>query len=181
MNYFRLILSRLFSWRTTPYAVALAGLLATAVLVLEVASSDKAHLEQRFENVAKARTETIVRPFENQLATFSVLQRAFHTMGEINEQKFEQILGPLIWTPGLRGFAWAPRVEAAGRAAFEAQGKQHWGESFAVSTIGAGGTLQPAPERDFHFPVQFQNPLVSRRLVHGLDLYSMPGRSALIE
>lgn len=87
MNYFRLILSRLFSWRTTPYAVALAGLLATAVLVLEVASSDKAHLEQRFENVAKARTETIVRPFENQLATFSVLQRAFHTMGEINEQK----------------------------------------------------------------------------------------------
>ena len=52
MKFFRLILSRLLSWRAAPYAVALLGLLATAGLVFEVASNDKAHLAQRFQLLA---------------------------------------------------------------------------------------------------------------------------------
>lgn len=181
MKFFRLILSRLLSWRAAPYAVALLGLLATAGLVYEVASNDKTHLAQRFESAAGARAESIIRPFENQMAMVAVLQRAFHSVGELDEQTFEQILGPLSWTPGLRGFAWAPRVEAADREAFEAQGRKRWGDTFAISTLGTGGIMQPAPERDAYYPVQYQSPLVSRRPVLGLDVYSLDERAPLID
>jgi len=172
MKLFRQTLSRLHPWRAAPYAVALLGLLATAGLLFETESNETAHLTQRFESTADTRAESIIRPFENQMALVAVLQRAFHSVGELDEQKFEQILGPLGWSPGLRGFAWAPRIEAADRAAFEAQGRMRWNEAFAISTLGPDGIMQPQPEREVYYPVQFQSPLVSRRLVHGLDLYS---------
>jgi len=181
MNLFRGFLSRFASWRAAPYAVMLLGLLATAALVFEVANSDRVYLEQRFDSAASARAESIIRPFENQLAMVAVLQRAFHAVGELDEQKFEQILGPISWSPGLRGFAWAPRIEAAARAAFEAQGRKRRGDTFAISTIEAGGSMLRSSERDIYYPVQFQTPLASRRPVHGLDLYSIDGRAPLID
>ena len=152
MKLFRLSLSRLHPWRAAPYAVALLGLLATTGLVFDVASNDEVHLTQRFESAAGARAESIIRPFENQMAMVAVLQRAFHAVDELDEQKFEQILGPLSWNPGLRGFAWAPRIELTHRAAFEAEGKKRWGEHFSISTMDTSGIMQSAPEREVYYP-----------------------------
>lgn len=149
--------------KATPYAVGLLGpLLLTAWLANGISISDQDRLEQRFQREAHEKAEAVIRPFEEQLAIFQVLQRVFHTVGQLDEETFSRILDPMSRSAGLRGFGWAPMVSGDGRSEFERQGKQRWGASFSIVETGAGGAMTPARERDRYFPVLFQVPVEGR-------------------
>lgn len=164
-----------------PYAIGLLGLLLTGWLTWQVSISDHERLEQRFQREAHERAEAIIRPFEEQLSVFEVLQRMFHTVAEIDEATFERILDPLSRGVGLGGFGWAPLIEAGDREDFEHRGRRRWGDAYAIAEFGADGSMVPRASQERYFPVLFQIPVASRRLVHGLDLYSLDSRRPLID
>ena len=164
-----------------PYVVGLLGLLITGWLAREVAVSDRERLEQRFQREAHEQAEAVIRPFADQLAIFEVLQRMFHTVGEIDETTFDRILDPLSRSAGLRGFGWAPMVAAGDRGEFERRGKKRWGESFVISEFGPDGKMVTREQQDRYLPVLFQIPVEARRRLHGLDLYSVAKRQPLID
>ena len=170
-----------FLRKAMPYAVALLGLLTTGWLAREVAVSDRDRLEQRFQREAHEQAEAVIRPFADQLAVFEVLQRVFHTVSEIDEATFARILDPLSRRPGLRGFTWAPIVEAEDRDDFERLGKKRWGEAFSITQFDLDGNKAQRERQDRYLPVLFRLPMNGRQHVIGLDLYSLPGRRPLID
>ncbi len=180
MAIFRLSPAWQFLRKVTAYAVGLLGLLLTAWLANGISISDQDRLEQRFQREAHEKAEAVIRPFEEQLAVFQVLQRVFHTVGQLDEETFTRILDPMSRSAGLRGFGWAPMVNNAGRSEFERHGMQRWGAGFSIAEIGTGGEMTPARERDRYFPVLFQVPIEGRQRVHGLDLSSNADRRPLI-
>lgn len=181
MALFQRFFARLHFRQTIPYAVGLLGLLLTGWLTNEVAVSDRDRLEQRFQREAQERAESIIRPLEEQLATFEVLQRVFHTVENIDETTFNRILDPMSRSAGLRGFAWAPQVYAAHRDEFETKAKARRGEPFGIVEYREDGAQHPAEFRERYFPVEFRIPDDPRRSLIGLDLFSLPALQPLID
>ena len=96
--------------------------------------------------------------------------------------------GPVDWRafsraleagPGQALVTWAPRVERAERAAYEAGTGRDAFRSFLIREPGGGG-LQPARARADHFPVHLVHPAPASRRLLGLDLLSDPGLAAAI-
>ena len=163
------------------YAVAVAGASLTLWLTHEVMNGDEARREHRFRREAQEQTESITRPFEEQLSTLEILQRVLHAVDGIDEATLTRILDPLSRGAGLRGFVWAPRITAEERAGFERHGKTRRGTSFSIAEFDAQGRLERAPPRERHFPVTFGIPPEASRDVAGLDLASLPELGPLIE
>ncbi len=181
MAFFRKSFSRHALWQTVPYITGLLGLLATAWLAREVWVSDQDSLRLSFLREAQQQVESLIHPLEEQVDRFALMQRTFHTLGEVDEQEFESLLEPMSQSLGLRAFAWAPKIEGKRRSEFEREGKAHWGETFAIRETGPDGSLFPAPRREVHYPVQYQIPTIRRHLGHGIDLYAQADRHQLIK
>lgn len=115
--------------KAMPYVVGLLGLLITGWLAREVAVSDRERLEQRFQREAHEQAEAVIRPFADQLAIFEVLQRMFHTVGEIDETTFDRILDPLSRSAGLRGFSAGRRWSRPATGASSSGGEKSAGVS----------------------------------------------------
>lgn len=179
---FRQSILRPYLRAAIPPVVGILGLLATIWLTAEVYKADRERLQLRFQREAQERAEMIIRPFEERLKTFAVLQRVLQTVGDVDEKTFRGILEPMSRSPGSRAFGWAQRVEGQDRARFERFGKKRWGEEFSIKEMGDGEGMVPSRDRDFYFPMIYQVPDDDQfRLIRGLDLYAHADRGTLIE
>ncbi|MEO8409811.1 MAG: diguanylate cyclase, partial [Propionivibrio sp.] len=162
-------------------AVGLAGLAITAWLALEVGDNADLRVQQRFESAARQRAALIVKAFAEPLEEFSLLQRFFHSVGEVEPSGFARFAEPMIDHDGVRCVGWAPAVDDARRGRFEASGRALWGDDFAIREVVGGGEATPAAPRARYFPAFYVVADEVNPRLPGLDIYWPPGSRALIE
>ena len=94
---------------------------------------------------------------------------------------FEELVGRLPQRfPILEAVGWAPWVAAADRSAFESAQRPDR-PAFRIRERSAAGTLRPAAERAYFYPVTFLEPLAGKQEAIGLDIASNPQKRAAIE
>ena len=162
-------------------AVGLLGMASTAWVTREMSISAQERLQQRFQIAAGERAALIVSAFEAPLGQLSLLQRLYYSVGNVDWPVFEKFTAPMLDQVGVRGFSWAPQVEAGERESFELHGRKLWGEQFSLREIDANESLVAAAERDQYYPVLYHRSAESNRQILGLDLYSPRNRRYLID
>jgi diguanylate cyclase (GGDEF)-like protein/PAS domain S-box-containing protein len=164
------------------WAVALvalvAGCLLSAVLALAAQAFYKQQLRQRFELLASERFSRIAERFDDQQQRLDGLRRFFSFSNEVTPREFEGYARPLLRRT--LAYAWAPRVEAAQRAAFEHSTATWLGQDYVIRDQDAQGAWQPAPLRDHYFPVRFTQSTDAPALPYGLDLAGKGARQATL-
>lgn len=159
----------------------LLGLVSTAVVTKEMVSGSQERLEQRFALAARERAELIIHSFKEPLDQLTVLQRLFHSVGQVDWPLFEKFVEPMTRQSGVRGYGWAPAVDAAQRSGFEHTGRQLWGEDFAISERDADGNPLPVNLRQRYYPVLFALPIESNRKAIGLNLHAAENRGRVFD
>ena len=76
--------------------VGLLGLAMTAWLSGEVGRSEEDRLQQRFEVTARERGEWMIQALSEAQGEFAILQRFFHSVGEVDWPLFKDFVAPMI-------------------------------------------------------------------------------------
>ena len=164
------------------WAVALvalvAGSLLSAALALAAQALHKQQLRQRFELLASERVSSIAERFEDQEQRLEGLRRFFSFSSEVTPREFDGYAQPLLRRN--LAYAWAPRVEAGQRAAFERDVSARLGEDYAIRDQDTQGNWHPSPARDHYYPLLYTQPSNPPVQPSGLDVRSLPvARAAL--
>jgi signal transduction histidine kinase/CheY-like chemotaxis protein len=171
-------------WRARALPVAVPMLLFFALFVLIFArvsawESDQSLLE--FRILSQHVTDRIKGGLERQEEFLDQLGRSFSRPVKLSRAEFHGLIDDLsLRFPTVQAIAWAPRVAAVERAAFEAAQRRD-NPQFAIRERDAAGTLQPAAARAEYFPLTYLEPFAANAAVQGLDLASFPDQRAALE
>lgn len=162
-------------------AVGLLSLLFTAWVTREMSISAQERLEHRFQLAARERADLIVSALQKPIDQLSLVQRLFHSVGEVDWSLFEKFVRPMVDGVGVRGVGWVPRVVDADREKLELAGQRLWGDGFVIKDVDATGNYVSAAPRDWYFPL-FYNLSVDPDLdLMGVDVYSRGNRRPQID
>jgi integral membrane sensor domain MASE1 len=171
-------------WRSRARFVALPMLVCFALFVAIFVrvtkwENEEALLEFRMQS---QRVSDVLRAtLDEQALLLGQLSRAFGNRAALNRQDFDDLVQQLLQRfPTIQAVEWAPRVEAAERAAFE-RAQQPEAPGFAIRERDASGRLRPAGDRRVFYPVTFIDPLAGNEQALGFDLTSSPERQTAIE
>jgi signal transduction histidine kinase len=150
------IFARVSAWETDQ------SLLEFRLLSQQVADKLQSSLEEQ---------EVVLDQLERSFSQPSTLSRsAFRGLTEELPQRFSTV----------QAVEWAPRVDASGRRAFEAQQRIDL-PGFTVSERDPSGSLQPAGDRTSYYPVTYIEPRIGNEEAVGFDVASNPTRRQAIE
>jgi signal transduction histidine kinase/CheY-like chemotaxis protein len=108
------------------------------------------------------------------------LNRAFTGSAPVSRSDFHHLVGGLLRRfPTIHAVKWAPRVDGAGRIAFEAL-EQTQMPSFEIRAVGADKRLSREPDRPIYYPVVYAEPAAANEATIGFDLDSIPSRRAAV-
>ena len=156
--------------------------LVTGIAVLSVFAIERGEQERDAADVAR-KAQAMTSAIERRAYTSSAYLRAgaalLSTQDEVTPELFRRFVSELRLDAnyrGAEGIGWAPVVEAAGLAAFEARlGMSRRDEQHVTPTIEE----QP---RDLLTPILFLQPdTVRNRRALGYDMYSEPTRRAAMD
>jgi diguanylate cyclase (GGDEF)-like protein len=170
-------------WRRLPIAlIAVLGVTASVgVFVLSV-SWEYQVAAINFENRAQAQLAVINTDLQDAGALLATLRGYLEAEDELpSQQAFERFAHVLhTRSAGLRDAGWAPRVTAAGRAAFESDIQARGHPGFEIRELDAAGKPVRAGERAIYYPVLYNSGTDRVGPVLGLDLAHQPARAAAI-
>lgn len=156
---------------------ALVGLLATIVLTIWVADTERSLGRAEFERIAYAHRLALLRRAERAVEVVSALSGLFDASQAVDSEEFAAFTRPLLARhPEFRALEWAPRVSPRARAqrAREPNAPIFWQQQ-------DNGLRAPAsPDRDI-FPVFYIEPRAGNEGAYGFDLASEAIRSAAIQ
>jgi len=171
-------------WRALQFVVPLfvaAALIAGAQIWLERAES--AESRARTHASMDAAFEAGTRDMPLDVEALHAVERLFAASDQVSRAEFETFTQRAVSRHGVQAIEWAPRVPAAGRAAFEAElaaGGHPDARIHAVANGSANPLDAGAGEAD-HFPVRFVVPAGALDSRLGLDHGSEPSRRRAME
>jgi len=161
-----------------PLIVLLCGVAATGALYATMRHSERRTLEARFEAIAEDRFEVIDREIEVGLKGLHSVGAFYAASEKVEPEEFRAFVTPLLARlRQVRAFAWAPRVPAADRAAFEQAAQDHGWPALRVRERGPSAAPVDAGPREEYFPVAWVEPWTGNEAVLGLDLASEPAHA----
>ncbi|OHX35685.1 hypothetical protein BJL95_15815 [Methylomonas sp. LWB] len=157
-----------------PTLSLLAGLV---VVFFQVQRVEEQRLRQQFEASAAAIGKALAEHL-NQAVTASLsLHSLFRASSSVEASEFAVFAdGVLARNPDILALAWAPRVSAANRAAFEAKLRLRAPAAAGIKDLQADGALTPAGTRDEYYPMLYVEPAAPNADLMGMDLGSEPKR-----
>jgi PAS domain S-box-containing protein len=152
-----------------------AILLLTAVLFSAARRREDEALRTAFQDRARTLASAVRVSCDGHLEVLSSLDALFTSMAEVGPAEFSRfVTGSLRGHPGIRGLSWDPRLDAAGRARFEAE------SGIQVTQVDARGHRGPAAPRAEYVVVDYIEPS-SDRIAVGFDVSSEPVRRDAVE
>jgi PAS domain S-box-containing protein len=158
-----------------------ASLLMAAILLLTAGLFSSAHrredeaLRTAFEERARTLASAVRVSCDGHLEVLSSLGALFTSMPEVSLEEFSRfVTGSLRGHPGIRGLSWDPRLDAAGRAQFEAA------SGIQITQVDTRGHRGPAAPRAEYVVVDYIEP-PSDRVAVGFDVSSEPVRRDAVE
>jgi hypothetical protein len=172
-------------WRRRAPYVAVPVILFFALFVAifsRVSNWEKDQSLLEFRMRAQHLTDVVQARLEEQSVFLEQLGSAFLGRRDpLTRQDFRALVGKLLQRfPTIQAVEWAPRVAAAGRAAFEVAQRREIPGS-AVRERDAAGAQRSAGPRAYFYPVTYLAPLAGNREAVGYDLASDAKRRAAIE
>jgi len=170
-------------WRSRARTVGLPILIFFALFVaifvrVSAWESDQSLLE--FRLLSQQMADRIQAGFREQELFLQQLERSFDGRTTITRENFRRLVLPLPkWLSTIQAVEWAPRVELAERARFEAAQRSQT-PGFFISERDASGSERPAANRAVYYPVTYVEPLSGNAEAQGFDLASEPDRNAAI-
>jgi signal transduction histidine kinase len=170
-------------WSGRAWSMALPMLLFFALFVAIFVrvnrwESDESLLEYRLlsqQIVEKIRTGLEQSVFLEQL------ERSFSLPGALSAADFRHLVQNLLTRfPLIQAVEWAPRVDSASRATFEAAQQADW-RGFEIREKGALGGPRRAQDRAQYYPVTYIEPFRGNEQAVGFDLASEPNRKNAVE
>jgi PAS domain S-box-containing protein len=163
--------------------VACLGILAS-LSVFEHArktAHDRVSTELSVQAETRARDlQEVLSRYEGTIAGFAA---AFPQ--RVDAQQFRAyaksvFLASSILQSGFHSVAWAPRVEARGRAAFEASASAERHAPYAIEELGSDGKPQIAPPKSEYYPLRYMEPDRPDAPL-GLDMTTDKARAAALQ
>ena len=172
----------LWHGRARPVALPMLLFLAlfTAIFIrVSKWEHDEALLE--FRLLSQQTLDKIRAGLEEQGVILEQLERSFSRPAPLSRNDFRHLVRSLLQRfPTIQAVKWAPRVESAQRATFEAA--QHSDlPGFEIREVDPSGERRRAGERARYFPVTYIEPLKGNEHIVGFDLASEAGRRAAVE
>jgi PAS domain S-box-containing protein len=170
-NWRQVAVLRLLQHRRLSACLLMAAILLLTVLLFSAARrrEDEA-LRTAFEDRARTLASAVRVSCAGHLEVLESLTALFSSVPTVSREEFSRfVTGSLRRHPGIRGLSWDPRVDAAGRARFEAE------SGTRITQIDAQGRRGPAAPRPEYVVVHYIEPPSDRNAL-GLDVSSEPVR-----
>jgi diguanylate cyclase (GGDEF)-like protein len=135
-----------------------------------------------FESVASTELIQMQNGVNEYLSRLVTLRTLFESANEdVTRSEFGVFGGRLFEDhPGILRVGWVPKIYRSERADFEASAANDGIPGYRIKSIGADGTIAPAPDSDFYFPVFFSTEAKTSR-IYGLDYSTDPVRWAALQ
>ncbi|MDX1575026.1 MAG: CHASE domain-containing protein, partial [Kiloniellales bacterium] len=157
-----------------PLAAVLALCLGCALSIgafFTVQGLYRAEAQKSFEGSAGQLTEAVSQSLGRYLEVVNAVGAFFAASKDVDRWEFfEFSRDTLPRFPGVTALTWVPRVPAGERSDFEGRARDDGLFGFQFKDAGTGGTLQPAPPRQAHFPVFYVEPFEGNEDQLGIDL-----------
>ena len=158
------------------------GLLLSLVATYAVGRWEQHVIRVEFEGVASTELIEMQNGVNEYLSRLVTLRTLFESANEdVTRSEFEVFGGRLFENhPGILRVGWVPKVNRKERADYEAAAVTDGVPGYRIKALAADGSLSPAPERNFYFPVFFSTE-AKTSMVYGLDYSTDPVRWAVLE
>ena len=167
--------SSLRKQRQVRWLVWIIGFSLSAALFAYTQSRETQRIRFAFQQRASAQ-ESILRERLTRYEEMLYALRSFFAYSEeVTPEEFAGATQEISRrTSGIQALEWAPVVEGAERAAFEAAQRARSFRGYEIKDRSAGGELRRAPDRPRYTPLQYVEPVSANEVVAGLDI-SAPG------
>ena len=169
------------STRTYGYLAFALGICLTIWTCILVSNAQDARIRNNFQRDAdKVASDTQVR-LQTYFDMLMSLKGMFAVNGEVNRAQFAQFIGELNLAeryPGFQAIQFVRYVPSAGIGAFEESVRRD------TSLVAAGYPdfkVNPAPGRDDHYIIDFNEPMAGNEIAFGLDLATLPPHLAAVQ
>ncbi|GMV79081.1 MAG: hypothetical protein AMXMBFR7_02650 [Planctomycetota bacterium] len=170
-------------WVHRRVSVALPILLAFAlsiVLFAFVSRSDQIRIQTEFEQRAKVYEVALQRAFDKYRDALRSTQSLYASSVEVDREEFRSFTeNPISLHPGLEAMAWAPRVNRADFAAFEAAARTGGAPDFAIRDWK--GSERNADASESAFPILYLHGSTLAADHLGRDAATVPAFRAILE
>jgi PAS domain S-box-containing protein len=172
-------------WRSRAWSVAVPMLLCFGLFVaifIRVNSWESDQFLFEFRLRSQQFADTMRATLEEQRGFLEQLSDAFVSRQQpVTRQEFHDLVQTLLHRfPIIQAVEWAPSVEPADRARFEA-GQRAEVPGFEIRQRSQAGEMRPADDRNRFYPVTYVEPLNGNERAIGFDLASDETRRIAIE
>jgi signal transduction histidine kinase/CheY-like chemotaxis protein len=171
-------------WRGRASSVALPMLLFFALFVaifvrVNEWERDEALLD--FRLLSREVVDKVHTALDEQDVFLEQLDRSFTGSRSVSRSDFHHLVGGLLRRfPTIQAVKWAPRVEAAQRAAFEAAQRAEM-PGYEIRALDRFKHPRREADRPYYYPVTFIEPRRGNEAAVGFDLDSDPGHEAAVQ
>ncbi len=132
-------------------------------------------MRAQFDNDAEALRFELQEMFDSHVHALQAAQTLMVASERVERDEFETFMrlhSSDLDVPGLVATAWAPRVTAQERAAFEAAAQPAGAANFQITEMDAAGGTVIAGRRAEYFPIAYLYPATGNESLLGLDVSS---------
>jgi PAS domain S-box-containing protein len=170
-RWLQIVVPRLLRHRWLSAVLLMAAILLLTVLLFSSARRrEDESLRTAFEDRARTLASAVRVSCEGHLEVLLSLNALFKSVPAVGQEELTWFVATSLRRhPGIRGLSWDPRIDAAGRARFEAE------SGAQITELDAQGHRVPAASRAEYVVVRYIEPPVDRKAL-GLDVSSEPVR-----
>lgn len=164
-------------WRSRVWTVALPMLLVFALVVIAFLRASQWEYSEslsEFRQLSQQSVDQVQAKLEEQAALLEQTAGLFASQGrgQVTRGEFHTFAQKSLHRfPMIQAFDWAPQVDAAHRAGFEAAQREAY-PGFEIRERNAAGQFQRARDRSLFYPITYVEPLVGNEPAVGFDIGS---------
>jgi two-component system, OmpR family, sensor kinase len=167
-------LARRAVWRPS-LAIALLGILVTAVVIGWMWDRDREYRAQQLANRGQVVADSVDQALNEVVERLSGVASFYRASDDVSAESFRVYTERLDPIPGMRGMGYVPILAPRDLAAHEAEIVQTI-PGYYVFEVDDSGNRVPVLPRWFHAPVQWYEPSDDPARPHGYDSASEPTR-----
>ena len=170
-------------WRSRIRTVAIPMVVFSALFIAIFVKADewgRANSLSEFRIMSQEASDRTAAHLHEQAALLEQMASLFSSHIHVTRGEFRNFVQRALARYSIvQALEWAPKVDAARRAAFEAA-QQRTLAGFRITEHSGNNRMKPAADRPYYYPVTYLQPVAGNRAAIGYDLASNPKRLAAI-
>jgi PAS domain S-box-containing protein len=160
---------------------ALCGLVLTFFIACVLQDAERRNRKRIFDEISAGKSALIDKSIGTIDATLLLLAHFIEHRDEISLAEYLRFSHSLAIGNQVKGFAWAPLVEAEQKEEFERTAARAGLKDFSIFELSPKGAKRPVGRRKVFLPLTFVTPQAGNESIVGFDLGSDPLRFAAID